>query len=223
MTPVSALKDSQEHSLLLDEETLSEVPDLADLVELFAEGLVAADSRRPVAQNTRSGYAFQPGIGPHSESITVGLVMDEIRRRKTEFQVSGLATGVSYPEAARQKCDLVVGDPYEWAIEIKMLRILGDNGKANDNMLMHILSPYSSHRSALTDCAKLAKSSLAPKKAILIYGYEATDYLLETAISAFEATAGLNHLLGPRTQRDFDGLVHPVHSAGSVFAWQLLE
>jgi len=27
---------------------------------------------------------------------------------------------------------------------------MGDNGKPNDNMLMHILSPYPAHRSALT-------------------------------------------------------------------------
>lgn len=33
---------------------------------------------------------------------------------------------------------------------------LGDNGKPNDNMIMHILSPYPDHRSALTDCSKLA-------------------------------------------------------------------
>jgi hypothetical protein len=33
-----------------------------------------------------------------------------------------------------------------------MLRLLGDNGKLNDNMLMHVLSPYQAHRSALTDC-----------------------------------------------------------------------
>ena len=36
----------------------------------------------------------------------------------------------------------------EWAIEVKMLRLMGDNGKPNDNMLMHILSPYERHRSA---------------------------------------------------------------------------
>jgi hypothetical protein len=27
------------------------------------------------------------------------------------------------------------------AIEVKMLRLMGDNGKLNDNMVMHILSP----------------------------------------------------------------------------------
>jgi hypothetical protein len=37
-----------------------------------------------------------------------------------------------------------------------MLRIFGDNGKLNDNMLMHVLSFYPAHLSALTDCGKLA-------------------------------------------------------------------
>ena len=48
---------------------------------------------------------------------------------------------------------------WDWAIEAKMLRMFGDNGKLNDNMLMHVLSPYPAHRSALTDCGKLAHSN----------------------------------------------------------------
>jgi hypothetical protein len=52
-----------------------------------------------------------------------------------------------------------------------MLRLMGDNGKPNDNMLMHIVSPYSSHRSALTDCQKLAASGFSESLAVLIYGY----------------------------------------------------
>jgi hypothetical protein len=40
-------------------------------------------------------------------------------------------------------------------------RILGDNGKLNDNMLMHILSPYPQHRSAVTDCNKLRAGTIS--------------------------------------------------------------
>jgi hypothetical protein len=56
---------------------------------------------------------------------------------------------VPYP-IGRQKCDLCIGVPpsWEWAVEIKMLRLMGDNGKPNDNMLRHILSPYPNDRSA---------------------------------------------------------------------------
>ncbi len=63
---------------------------------------------------------------------------------------------VPYPDKPRQKCDLLVArDGKALFIECKLLRVLGDNGKPNDNMLMHILSPYPQHRSALTDCEKL--------------------------------------------------------------------
>jgi hypothetical protein len=128
-----------------------------------------------------------------------------------------------YPKIPKQKCDLCIGTPedWEWAVEIKMLRILGDNGKANDNILMHILSPYPAHRSSLTDCVKLAKSMLAKRKAVLIYGYDSEDWPLAPAIAAFEALAASKVRLGPRQQAAFSGLVHPVHGSGEVFAWEI--
>ncbi len=45
------------------------------------------------------------------------------------------------------------------------MRLMGDNGKPNDNILTHILSPYPAHRSAVTDCAKLLESGLGDRKA----------------------------------------------------------
>lgn len=53
-------------------------------------------------------------------------------------------------------------------MEVKMLRLMGDNGKPNDNILMHILSPYPEHRSALTDCDKLRGSNLSDRCAVMI-------------------------------------------------------
>ncbi len=134
-----------------------------------------------------------------------------------------LSVGVPYPEVPRQRCDLCLGpaSAWRWAVEIKMLRILGDNGKANDNILMHILSPYAEHRSALTDCIKLARSPIARRKAILIYGYDADAWPLEPAVDAFEALAATKVSLGPRQAAEFSGLVHPVHSSGRVFAWEV--
>ena len=84
------------------------------------------------------------------------MVTAELRAiRPDAYEQVGI--NISYPESPRQKCDLCVGkavENWDWAIEVKMLRLLGDNGKPNDNILMHILSPYAAHRSALTDCAK---------------------------------------------------------------------
>jgi hypothetical protein len=64
--------------------------------------------------------------------------------RKHPAKYGAVQTGVPYPNAPRQKCDLLISpsEGRSWAIEVKMLRFMGDNGKPNDNMLMHILSPY---------------------------------------------------------------------------------
>lgn len=110
---------------------------------------------------------------------------------------------------------------WEWAVEAKMLRMLGDNGKLNDNMLMHILSPYPAHRSALTDCEKLVISGLPGRKAILIFGYEYDGWDMTPAIEAFETLARERVRLGPRSSAPFVGLVHPVHQRGAVFAWEI--
>jgi hypothetical protein len=99
---------------------------------------------------------------------------------------------------------------------------MGDNGKPNDNILMHIVSPYPSDRSALTDCTKLAESDLGTRKAVLIYGYSCDQVLLAPAIEAFEVLARHGGLIGEQHRADFDGLVHPVYREGSVFAWEII-
>lgn len=78
--------------------------------------------------------------------------------------------GLPYP-GARQKCDLWFGDPLEWAVEVKMARFFGDNGKPDDTALKDLLSPYEHQHSALTDCSKLAASALRGHKAVLVYGF----------------------------------------------------
>jgi hypothetical protein len=111
---------------------------------------------------------------------------------------------------------------WEWAIEVKLLRFLGDNGQPNDNMLMHILSPYPEHRSALTDCTKLLRSGLSGRKAVVIYGFDSDDWPLAPAIDAFELLARARVTLSPRCEAAFGQLVHPVHSRGHVFGWEIL-
>jgi hypothetical protein len=120
------------------------------------------------------------------------------------------------------KCDLVVRiGPEQWAVEIKMLRFMGDNGKPNDNILMHILSPYPAHRSALTDTIKLAASGFPGRHAVVIYGYDYPGWSMDPAIDAFEALANRWVILGSRASATFDGLVHPIHREGRVFGWEI--
>jgi hypothetical protein len=102
-----------------------------------------------------------------------------------------------------------------------MLRLMGDNGKPNDNILMHILSPYPAHRSAVTDISKLLDSGLAGRKALVIFAYEYPDWPAEPVIAAFELLASREAKLGRRVQGTTDGLIHPVHRSARVFGWEL--
>jgi hypothetical protein len=199
--------------------------ELKTFVEDFSLALKRADSKSPKAVNVRSKEAFQPGIGPHSEAQTVLLVTEELKEIFPDRYADRINLGVPYPEYPRLKCDLCIGhlDSWDWGVEIKMLRFLGDNGKVNDNILMHILSPYPEHRSALTDCIKLKQSTLGRSKAVLIYGYDSDHWPLEPAIDAFETLARSRVRLGVREAAAFGGLIHPVHNKGQIFAWELLE
>jgi len=135
---------------------------LRSIVTHFAAGMMATDAKQLQAINVRSKQPYQPGLGPHSETKTTALVVDAIRGQSEIPYASQIELEVLYPNAPRSKCDLCIGPPqdWEWAIELKMMRLMGDNGKPNDNILMHILSPYPAYRSAVPDCRKILESGL---------------------------------------------------------------
>jgi len=178
----------------------------------------SADSRRPVAVSPRSGRTYQPGIGPHPEDRAVDLVMRELTAERPHWRSQ---LRVCYP-GSKQTCDWLLGDPVEWAIEIKMARPNGDNGKPDDTATKDILSPFRVDRSALTDCLKLAESRIPARRAILIYGFEDTRRPLSEMISAFETLARSRVTLGARHASRFGPLVHPIHVTGEVNAWEIL-
>jgi hypothetical protein len=133
-----------------------------------------------------------------------------------------VAFSIPYPANPRQKCDFRLSTPVgDLFVEGKLLRLKGDNGKPNDNMLMHIVSPYPQHRSALTDCIKLANSQLPGAKVVTIIGYSYPDLPLEPAIRAFETLARSEVCLGKRHEAQFRQLIHPVHREGSIMAWRV--
>lgn len=57
----------------------------------------------------------------------------------------------------------------------------------------------------------------------MIYGFESDDRPLEPAIAAFEVLARERVRLGARHRAAMGALVHPVHSAGAVFGWEITE
>ena len=196
---------------------------LDQIVGDIAAAMRRIDERRPCAANARTGQRYQPGIGPFPESQAVALVARELEALRPAAYGGRVTTDVPYPGQSRQRCDLCLGPApdFEWCVEVKMLRLMGDNGKPNDNMLMHILSPYPQDRSAVTDCAKLAGSGLPGRKAIVIYGFDYPERPMDPEIDAFEVLARRTVSLGDRISAAYDGLVHPVHCAGRIFGWEV--
>lgn len=196
---------------------------LDSLVSDFARSIELADRDRPRAVNVKKKVPYKPGIGPHTERETIRLVVRKLQVLKPDLYGTA-ETNIPYPHATKQRCDLSVGSGSEgWVVEAKLFRLLGDNGKPNDNMLKHILSPYPEHRSAITDCEKLMASQFRERKAILIIGYDHKDWPMDLAIDAWEALASVRWELGLRVAANFGGLIHPVHSHGRVVAWELQD
>ncbi len=197
--------------------------ELATLVADFAVGMCVADAARPIAsRRMKKGQTpafFKPGIGPHAEDKAVDLTVAQMCAANPA-RYSTLDTKVDYPNSA-QECDLAVERGREWAIEVKMARFSGDNGKPDPNAVKDLLSPFPIDRSALTDCDKLVASGLTGNKAVLIYGFEDDARALDLAISAFEALASHRVGLGPRVSAQMSSLTHPVFKCGRVFAWEI--
>ena len=191
---------------------------LHDFLKDFASSIVEADKKEPQYVSTR-GNEYQKGIGPHTEDKTVDLTLQEFPK-----QWNGMIERfIPYPENKRWKCDLCINSPEgKLFIEVKMMRLFGDNGKPNDNITSHILSPYPQRRSALTDINKLKESGFDGKKAIVIYGYDYDDYPLIEMMRCFEKLGG-EDLDIPSMVYNFENLVHPIHSKGQVYGWMINE
>mgnify|MGYP007135509131 CR=1 FL=1 len=103
---------------------------LHDLVNLIADTLKEFDSSGPVFKN------FKPGIGPYGEP----QLLRNCRSSK----------GCSCRTA--RTADLMVGA--EWALEFKIVRPFGDNGKEAENWSVNLLHPYSGNISAIGDARR---------------------------------------------------------------------
>jgi hypothetical protein len=191
------------------------VVELREIVHALAQAITVVDSRCP-AYVTRSGRAYQQGIGPYAENAAMALVVERLCDR-------GIVCGqfVAYPAAPRRKCDLWIGDPTEWVAEVKMGRFRGDNGKPDDTGIKDLLSPFRADRSALSDAFKLAESSFASRKAIVVYGFDDEERPLEDALGALDMLLRHGVEVIDRDEARFDGLRHPVFRSGRVAAWEV--
>jgi hypothetical protein len=182
---------------------------LQKLTSDFADALKKVDTDRIAHKH------FCPGIGPYGEAEAVRATLLKLKE----------ADPASYAGAVIKRLpDLLI--PGEWAIEFKILRPFGDNGKAAEHWSENVMHPYVGNTSSLGDCLKLINSGLSERKAVIIFGYEHTPprVLLDSAIHGFEVLAHevMGVRLTPRVEELRYGLVHSVHQQLRVFAYEVL-
>ena len=112
------------------------------------------------------------------------------------------------------------------AIEIKLARPYGDNGKPAERWSENLLYPYPGNTSSIGDCLKLLGSGFTERKAIVVIGYEHSppNIPLEPAVRGFELLARdvFRLHLSDRVEVLVTGLVHPSHQRATIYAWEVL-
>ncbi len=120
---------------------------LAELVKLIADILKDFDSEGPVHKT------FRPGIGPFDEP----QIVREIAKRLSNQGVSA---------RTKRTPDLTIQE--EWAVEFKIVRPFGDNGKEAENWSVNLLHPYAGNVSLLAGCGKMG-SEIAKRAMLSVY------------------------------------------------------
>ena len=164
--------------------------DLETIVCRIAEAVPHVDgSTTSQRSSRRTGQAYLQG----AKSLNEPQFVKEVAHWWSQTYPAELPTfsnrhlEVIYPDAIRSNCDLVICDPqagatdYEWAVEIKLIALVGDNGKNNDYGLQKLLSPYLKDRSLIHDAQRLRVTSLGSRRAVVMYGFDYDASAVERA------------------------------------------
>jgi hypothetical protein len=176
----------------------------SDIVKTVADILKEFDSESPVHKS------FRPGIGPFGEPQIVGIIA---RRLSAKGIVS----------ETKRTPDLDI--QHQWAVEFKIVRPFGDNGKEAENWSVNMIHPYSGNVSLIGDAIKLGSLGAYPKKGLFVIGFEhnPAKISLDPLVDSFEAIArqvmGIG--LGERIEQKRERLVHPEHQVLRCVGWQV--
>ncbi len=155
---------------------------------------------------------FQPGAGPYGEPQ---LVAEVARRLAEKFEYRGART--------KRKPDLLIPD--QWAIEVKIARPFGDNGKEAENWSVNLLHPYSGNTSSIGDALKLQEHEGLERRMVVVVGYEHSPAIISLSplFESFEVIARdvMQIKLGERTEEVRGQLAHPVHQVLRVVGWEI--
>lgn len=166
--------------------------ELRQIMDRFSQGLVAVDSKTThVSHNQRTGQTYLPGVKTMNEPKFVEELVEwwKLNYPNDFSPPLAIEREVPYLDIPRATCDLILStdgsdlsDP-EWAIEIKHIALVGNNGKNNDFGIAKILSPYLKDRSLIHDIERLNNFGRGKKKAVIGYSFNYSFSTCEEAMS----------------------------------------
>ncbi len=170
--------------------------DLNHIVNRFSQGLLAIDeTRRAARTNARTQEEYLPGVAAMTEPVLTGHLATWWRSAHPE-DFNGtleLVCEVPYPNIARAKCDLVIRESRSlkpiWAVEVKRIQLVGNNGNTNDYGIAKMLSPYLKDRSLRHDLARLYESGFNCPSATLVYAFSYSPHSISEAKTRFPELA----------------------------------
>jgi hypothetical protein len=176
-----------------------------DIIRIIADILKEFDDQKPIHKE------FKPGIGPFGEPQIVKIIADKL-------------TCKGIPAITRRTPDLDIQG--NWAIEFKIVRPYGDNGKEAENWTVNLLHPYAGNVSLIGDAIKLLQLPSYNHKGLFIIGYEhnPAKISLDPIISSFELIMKnvIEINIGERIEEKRHGLVHPEHQVVRCIGWELV-
>lgn len=178
----------------------------SEVIKVIADLLKRYDEESPIHKE------FSPGIGPFGEPQIVKVISIKL-------------ASMGFHSVTKRTPDLVFND--EWAIEFKIVRPYGDNGKEAENWSVNLLHPYPGNVSLIGDAIKLQALIPNLRKGLCVLGFEhdPAKICLEPLICAFELIVKeVNHIcLGERIEEVRKGLVHPEHQVLRCIGWEIIE
>lgn len=165
--------------------------ELAHILKRIAEGLIFVDKNSEIYNESRNGIKYLPGLTTIYEPQCAKELMDWwVTRYPSDFKsTEKVYVNYSYPEHPGNKCDIVFTadkineEKPEWAIELKKIAFLGDNGKNNDYGPSKLISPFLKDRSVAHDITKLKEADISRKKAVIGYGFNYSEKSLKVALT----------------------------------------
>jgi hypothetical protein len=158
---------------------------------------------------------FQAGVGPYGEP--------QLMKRIAEYLLS--SCNGRYPRTKTCRVpDVLI--PGMWALEFKIVRPFGDNGREAEHWSQNLLHPYPGNVSAIGDAIKLMRHEGPENRAVIVIAYEHEPPKIDVSVlvSAFEILCRqlLNLPLSDRHSCVVKNCVHPVHQRATVYGWRLV-